>query len=385
MPSLGADMEDGTLVEWRVQPGAAVRRGDIVALVETTKGIIDIESFEEGEVERLLVQPGDRVLVGAALAIFSGEATGSPVGPQVMSPAAAPAAAALPTAASPRPPAASQPATRVEPASVTAPAHAARSSPAARALAQKLGVDIASVRGTGPGGAVSLQDVEAAARPRAGMREAIGAALGRSKREIPHYYLQVVCDFGSAREWLQAYNDARPVPERLLPTVLLIKAVAKAAADRPGFNGYFQGNRYAAAPAVHVGVAIAMRGGGLVAPAIMDADRKPLATIMSDLQALVGRVRGGHMRSGELSAGTITLTSLGEEGVEAVWPIIYPPQVAIVGFGSVLERPWVIDGKLTARPVLHISLAADHRVSDGRQGAQFIAHIADLLQRPAEL
>jgi len=209
--------------------------------------------------------------------------------------------------------------------------------------------------------------------------------MSRSKREIPHYYLKVATDFHPAATWLEAFNQTRPVPERVLTAVLLIKAAARAAAEKPGFSGYFANDGFQAAPSVHMGVAIALRGGGLVAPAIFDTDRKPITTIMHELQDLVGRVRSGHMRSSEISSATLTVTSLGDEGVDALYPIIYPPQVAIVGFGSVLERPWVVDGRIEVRPVIDITLAADHRVTDGRQGAQYLARIRDWLGRPGDL
>jgi len=376
MPSLGADMEAGTLVEWRIAPGQHVHRGDVVALVETEKGIIDIESFEEGLVERLIVQPGSRVPVGTALAVFAGEA-------------------AAPQDAGAAPP---QPATAAATAATAGRERAPRASPAARAKAVALGIDLASIPDRGPQGFITLQDVErAAGRPgaapvapptaasRGTVRTAIGAAMSRSKREIPHYYLRLAMDFTAAARWLERYNEARAVPERLLSTVLLIKASARAAGAVLGFNGYFGVNGFEPSQAVHVGVAIALRGGGLVAPAILDANQKPLATIMLELHDLVGRVRSGHMRSGELAAATLTVTSLGEEGVDSLYPIIYPPQVAIIGFGSVLERPWAVAGRVEARPVLNLTLAADHRVSDGRQGAQFLARIRDALLRPEEL
>jgi pyruvate dehydrogenase E2 component (dihydrolipoamide acetyltransferase) len=217
------------------------------------------------------------------------------------------------------------------------------------------------------------------------MRTAIAAAMSRSKREIPHYYLQLAMDVQAAVRWLEAFNASRPVPERVLMPVLLIKAVARAAAEKPGFSGYFGANGFEASPAVHVGVAIALRGGGLMAPAIFEADRKDIQTIMRELQDLVARVRAGHMRSSEISSATLTITSLGEEGADVVYPIIYPPQVAIVGFGAVQERPWVVQGRLEVRPVLNLTLAADHRVTDGRQGARFLTHIRDWLSKPGEL
>lgn len=375
MPSLGADMEAGTLVRWEVAPGANVHRGDVIALVETEKGVIDIESFEDGVVEKLVVEPGARVPVGTTLALFAGEPVGA-------SPGAAPATASAAVAApSPIP----------APAPQTAGSRTARASPAARARAAALKLDLSDVSGTGPDGVISIADVERAAAvgrapsAHAGVRHAIAVSMSRSKREIPHYYLELTMDFQAAANWLEAYNAARPVPERLLNSVLLIKALARAAAEKPAFNGFQGPAGFDPSTAVHVGVAIAMRGGGLVAPAIQDADRKPLPALMRDLQELVARVRGGHLRSGELSAPTITMTSLGDDGVDALWPIIHPPQVAIVGFGSALLRPWVVEGRVEPRPVMTLTLAADHRVTDGREGAKFLARIRDLLSRPEEL
>jgi pyruvate dehydrogenase E2 component (dihydrolipoamide acetyltransferase) len=388
MPSLGADMEAGTLVEWRVAPGALVHRGDVVALVETEKGVIDIESFEDGIVEKLNVEPGTRVPVGTPLALLSGDAAE----PVAEGPAPAPAATTAPAVPAPVPPA----------SAAKQGARPLRVSPAARVRAAALGIDVAGIAGTGPQGVVTLQDVERTAagetqrhamlpaeRPTpaapGGIRSAIARAMSRSKREIPHYYLQLAMDFQPAASWLEAFNQARPVPERVLTAVLLIKAVARGAAERPGFNGYFGPGGFEPAASMHIGVAIALRGGGLVAPAILDADKKPITMIMRELQDLVGRVRSGHMRSREVSSATLTITSLGDEGVETLYPIIYPPQVAIVGFGSVIERPWVANGRLEARPVLNLTLAADHRVTDGRQGAQFLARIRDWLSRPGDL
>jgi pyruvate dehydrogenase E2 component (dihydrolipoamide acetyltransferase) len=287
-------------------------------------------------------------------------------------------------------------------ATVQQPVLRTRISPAARARAARLAIDPAGAQGTGPQGEITLDDVVRLASKSAlpaiaptatssgavahdGMRNAIAASMSRSKREIPHYYLQLAMDFQPAASWLAAFNQSRPPPERILTAAMLIKAVARAAAEKRGFSGYFAADVFAPAVPVHVGVAIALRGGGLVAPAILEADRKPVATIMHELQDLVTRVRAGHMRSSEISSPTITVTSLGDEGAETVYPIIYPPQVAIVGFGSVLERPWVVEGRIEARPVLNLTLAADHRVTDGRQGAQFLTLVRDWLSRPGEL
>jgi pyruvate dehydrogenase E2 component (dihydrolipoamide acetyltransferase) len=217
------------------------------------------------------------------------------------------------------------------------------------------------------------------------MRAVIAAAMARSKRDIPHYYLSLLVDYTAARTWLDAHNAKALITERILPVVPLIKAVALAAEQIEGFNGYYIDGKYAPSAAVHLGVAIAQRGGGLVTPAMLDAQSKSLNELMQLLSDLVSRTRSGHLKSSELSAGTITLTSLGEESVDAVMPIIYPPQVAIIGAGTIEPRPWAVEGRIESRLTVQLSLAADHRVSDGRAGARFLRRIRDLLQTPEQL
>jgi pyruvate dehydrogenase E2 component (dihydrolipoamide acetyltransferase) len=265
-------------------------------------------------------------------------------------------------------------------------------SPAARKRASELGIDVATLQGSGPGGVITLEDVERSPRstrantdekvgPKAGegMREAIAAAMSRSKREIPHYYLSTTVDVTPATEWLAAHNAAAPVAERLLFAALLVKAIALTCVELPGFSGFYRDGGFEASPAVHVGVAVALRGGGLVAPAIMETAGKSLTALMDDFRALVMRARAGRLRASELAAPTIILTSLGESSVDAVFPIIQPPQVAIVGAGEIVTRPWVVDGAVQPRQVVTLSLGADHRVTDGRLGAQFLARVAQRL------
>ncbi|MDE2263099.1 MAG: 2-oxo acid dehydrogenase subunit E2, partial [Gammaproteobacteria bacterium] len=269
----------------------------------------------------------------------------------------------------------------------------ARISPAARRRARELGVSLEELARSAAGGVAHIEDVEqlAARKPvppadaRAAMRSTIGAAMARAKREIPHYYLGHSLDFQPARDWLVRHNEQLPVKDRLIEAVLITKAVALAASRIEGFNGYFRDGRFEPSPSVHAGAAIAVRGGGLLAPALLDADRKDLATLMRDFSDLVTRVRAGHLRSGEFSAATITITSLGVEGVDVLYPIINPPQVAIVGAGAIRRQPWVQDGQLVVRPVLMLALAGDHRVTDGRVGARFLRAVADLLAHPEAL
>lgn len=380
MPALGADMETGKVVEWRVKAGDRVKPGDVIAVVETHKGAIDVECFLSGVIGEL-VPLGAELPVGAVLARVQGEG-GS------VAPATAPVAA---------PPAVVQP---PPPAPAPAPAPAARGgtrarvSPAARRRAAELGVDPDTLPGRGADGAVTLADVEAAARPArpqrggfdpAQMRQAIAAAMGRSKREIPHYYLSTTVDFSAAQAWLDRYNAERPPDQRLLPAVLLLKAVALALKRWPQLNGFCDNGVFHPGAGIHVGWAIALRGGGLVAPAIHDADTKSLAGLMAALRDLVQRARTGGLRSSELTDPTITVTSLGERGAESVYGVIYPPQVAIVGFGRIALRPWVVDGRVVPRPLVQLSLAADHRASDGHLGGQALATIDDALQAPDTL
>jgi pyruvate dehydrogenase E2 component (dihydrolipoamide acetyltransferase) len=190
---------------------------------------------------------------------------------------------------------------------------------------------------------------------------------------------------GPALAWLEAANARRPVADRLLPAVLLLKAVARGLVEVPELNGFWGDGGFRAGPGVHVGWAIALRGGGLVAPAVHDADRASLDELMRRLRDLVQRARAGGLRSSELSDATITVTSLGERGAESVMGVIYPPQVALLGFGRIAARPWVVDGAVVARPLVTASLAADHRASDGHRGGRLLAAIERHLQQPQQL
>lgn len=385
MPILGADMTAGTLVAWRKQPGETVRRGDTIAEVETEKGVIDVEVFTSGVIERLLVQPGARVPVGTPLARIRGE--GEAAAPAEIGPPTPTAVAAAPPAA--------------PPAGMPPPALGrVRISPLARKLAAELGIDLAAVQGTGPGGAIGREDVEKAAAKKAEapppaatspaerqtrMRQAIAAAMSRSKREVPHFYLATTIDMHRALAWLAEENQKRSIEDRLLHGVLLLKAVALALHEVPELNGLWAGDHTAPSPAIHVGVAISLRKGGLVAPALHDTDRLSLDELMRRFRDLVNRARAGSLRSSELSDPTITVTSLGEQGVETTFGIIYPPQVAIVGFGKVVERPWSVDGQIVSRRVINATLSADHRVTDGHRGGLFLAAVDRLLQEPSRL
>jgi len=381
MPSLGADMETATLTTWLVKPGDSVKRGDVVATVETTKGIIDIEIFDAGVIDTLIATPGAEVPVGGLLATY--EPSGAAAGAPAVAPAHAPA---------PPRPVAPLAAPGVA-AAATPTAERRLVSPAARKRAAELGVDLEALSSRA-GGVIALQDVERAVASKApeptpppptDMRRQIAQSMSRAKREIPHYYLATTIDLTTAMRWLETTNATRPVTERLLYGVLLLKAVARALEKFPELNGFWRNDAFQPANAINVGTAIRLRQGGLVAPALLAANRQPLPGLMRNFQDLVLRARTAKLRATELASATITVTSLGEGSVETVYPIIYPPQVAIVGFGSVVVRPWCVAGAVVAAPVIHATLAADHRVTDGTRGSAFLMAVADLLQRPEEL
>lgn len=388
MPSLGADMEAGRLVEWLVKPGDPVARGAVVAVVETQKGAIEIETFTPGIVEQLVAQPGDSLPVGALLAVIRSSDAAVEAPPEPLPPESAPS--------EPVPPEPAQSATAAPPKAFALPQaglpDTLLASPAARHLAREAGLDLAAIRGSGPEGAVLLADVERArAAPGAkpgldlsAMRAAISAAMARSKREIPHYYLWQEIDLQAATDWLSATNATREPDRRLLMGALFLKAVARAAGKVPGMNGHYDGG-FQASAAVHAGLAVSLRGGGLIAPAIHDAETLSLDALMAAMRDLVARVRGGRLRSSEMTDGTITVSSMGDGGADGLFGVIYPPQVALVGFGTPRMAPWMRDGQIVPRSLVTVSLAADHRVSDGRQGARFLAEIARLLQEPDQL
>ncbi|GLB68195.1 dihydrolipoamide acetyltransferase component of pyruvate dehydrogenase complex [Arthrobacter mangrovi] len=488
MPSLGADMERGKLIEWLVKPGDYVHRGDLVAVVDTDKTVMDVETFEEGIVAELFTDIGSTVPVGTVMArIVQTPAETSAAAPGQGPPRAVPPPEGT-TEAAPRPrswpppirnlaqrlgvdlasvagtgpagavtradveraaaaagaaagaggavPAEQVPAA-VPPPAKPVPAVAAqaepvrgrtvRSSPRARKIARELGIDPAAVHGSGPEGAVTESDVRAAAARagaaagpeqaappgpeqaapatplpppgppaeaaeaggaadrRGSLRRAVGKLMSRSKKDIPHYYLSSTVDLHAALTWMEAANARVPVASRLVPAALLLKATALAALEVPEVNGHYADGRHRPSSAVHLGVAVSLREGGIIAPAIRDADSLALADLMASLRDVVGRARSGRLQRAEMADPTLTVTNLGDLGVDAVFGVIYPPQVAMVGFGRIAEQAWAHEGMLAARRCVTATLSADHRVSDGLRGGRFLARIGELLQKPEEL
>jgi pyruvate dehydrogenase E2 component (dihydrolipoamide acetyltransferase) len=340
MPSLGADMEEGTLVEWKVAVGDSVHKGDIIAVIETQKGAIDMEVYEDGVITALLKQPVVTVPVGVAMATLrTKDETVKPAG---------------------------------------------RVSPAARKAARELHVDVSALKGSGAGGAVLLSDLQrqTASSASEGMRKSIALAMEKSKREIPHYYLSIDVDISNAQVFIERVNAQREPEQRLLLLALLLRATAKALIDYPQLNGFYKNGVFSAAPDVHIGNAISLRNQGLVVPAIHGVDKLSLDETMTALRDLTARSRSGHLRSSELMDASVTVTNIGDRGADAVFGIIYPPQVSIIGFGRSRQAVVVVDNAIVIRQMITLSLSADHRVSDGILGAKFLNRLATLLQQP---
>jgi pyruvate dehydrogenase E2 component (dihydrolipoamide acetyltransferase) len=384
MPSLGADMEDGTLIEWRKKPGDSVKRGDIIAEVDTQKGLIEIEVFEEGILAELLIMEGTKVPVGTVMALIK------------------PSEIALETKK--EEPIPLQPIEEKKVPAITEEIHL-KVSPLARRIAAENNIDLSLIKGTGEDGAITKEDVELAisqqskpqkstgieipvpekiSNPVETIRAAVAAAMSKSNREIPHYYLGKKIDMTLATAWLLEANKKRAVKDRLLAAVLLIKAVAKSLQDFPDLNAVWE-NGLQPKKEINIGFVVSLRDGGIIVPALHQVNVKTVDEIMAALNDIIPRARALKLRSSELSDSTITITNIGQDGVETVYGVIYPPQVAIIGFGSVSEEPFAANGMLGIRSVLHVTLAGDHRATDGLTGSRFLVALDKNLQNPESL
>jgi pyruvate dehydrogenase E2 component (dihydrolipoamide acetyltransferase) len=399
MPSLGADMESAVLMEWKVKEGDPVHKGQVIAEVETSKGVIEIEVFEEGVVDKILVQEETECAVGTPLAMIRAEGEAAQTAPQ--------SEEEVPKEAAPEPeeapseeerqqvpeerPAAEPP---KESEGTAASQERIKASPAARKRAKELGVDLASLA-SGSGEAIQLSEVEAPHEKKEepaggapvvdGMRQAIAKAMSRSNAEIPHYYLSTPINMTPALAWLSELNAKRSIKERILPAALVIRAVVKALEEVPALNGFWQEGEPRLSEAVNPGIAIALRKGGLITPALLNAEQMNLDETMAALNDLITRTRSGKLRGSEMTQQTVTITNLGDLGVERVYGVIYPPQVALVGLGRISDAPWAEGDALSVRKVMQATIAGDHRATDGRTGGLFLQKLEQFLQNPQEL
>lgn len=418
MPQMGADMTEGTIVKWFKQVGDAVERGELLAEIETDKANVEIEAYESGTLIKLIAHEGEVVPVGEVIALLG--AAGEAVPDVERKPPAQPAKRDIEPevkAAGQAPAKAPSASTVVEPAPEPVGNGRVRISPVARKIAVEAGFDYSSVRGTGPDGRILRKDVEAAiaargasggrqapapapvpapaARPAtpaaAGtpttlskMRQAIARRMSQSKAAAPHYYLTLDIDMTAALEFRSQINANATEEQRVSINDLIVKACAIALERHPKFNAEFHETGLEMHERINVCIGVAMDD-GLIAPAILDCQAKSLGRIAVEAKDLIARAKSGHLKADEYSDGTFTITNLGAYGVETLIGIINPPQAAILGVGSVMPQPLVKDDQVVVRQVMKVALSADHRVSDGAEGARFIKEIQALLEAPAAL
>lgn len=436
MPQMGADMVEGTILRWLKHEGDPVERGEPIAEIETDKANVEIEAFDSGVFRKVLHAEGDTVPVGEIIAVIAApdediskytggtdgarsatqpaapagtapqRSAGRPDGPPADGEAATTSSASGRAPEPPPPPDVRPP----QPAATRASAPAGgrlRVSPVARRIAEERGIDLRTLRGTGPDGRIIKRDVEAAAaalaqaRPAVApaaappppaaitsfegmsrMRQAIARRMSQAKRESPHYYLLVDIDMTEALAFRKQANAALPEDARISINDIIVKACAVALQRHPQFNVTVQGDEIRRHDVQNICIAVALDD-GLIAPALLDVGRKPLSEIARESKDLASRARGGSMRPEELTEGTFTITNLGAFGVETLIGIIQPPQTAILGVGTALEQPVVRDGQIVVRQVMKVALSADHRITDGAEGARFLSEIKRLLETPA--
>ena len=424
MPQMGADMTEGTLVRWFKQVGEHVNRGEILAEIETDKANVELEAYEGGTVLKHVVAEGEAVPVGEIIALL-GEPSEQVADVERKQPAEATSRRQPESAAQPAAAAVSAPSPVSPPASLAAGDGRVRISPVAKRIASQASVDITALTGSGPDGRILRRDVEAAiaapkpaaavatppapppvaaavpatsvapaARPQPAttptaqglskIRQAIARRMTLSKQTQPHYYLTLDIDMTAAMKFREQLNSSASEAQRVSVNDLVVKACAIALERHPKFNAEFSENGLVMHDRININIGIALDE-GLIAPAILDCGRKSLGHIATETKDLVERAKTGHLRADEYSEGTFTITNLGAYGVEMLIGIINPPQAAILGVGSVMDQPVIRDGQVVVAKVMKAALSADHRVSDGAEGARFIKEIQGLLENPVSL
>jgi pyruvate dehydrogenase E2 component (dihydrolipoamide acetyltransferase) len=421
MPQMGADMTEGTVVKWLKQVGDTVTRGEIIAEIETDKATVELEAFESGVLKRLVAAEGDTVPVGDPIAIL-GEADEVVPGDGPSRVAATPPRRVVDRTAEPVAATPMRDGVTASAGPSLTPGGRIRISPVARRIANEAKFDVSRLTGSGPDGRILRRDVEEAIRagvaavaapvaaqpaaelrplppPRASvaapaaagpvealsrMRQAIARRMTLSKQTQPHYYLTLDIDMTAAMAFREQINATANEEQRVSVNDLIVKACALALARHPKFNAEFTEAGLKLHDQVNIDIGIALDD-GLIAPAILNCAEKTLGHIAADAKDLIARAKTGHLRANEYSEGTFTITNLGAYGVESLIGIINPPQAAILGVGSVMPQAVVRDGQIVARQVMKVALSADHRVTDGAEGARFIKEIQGLLENPASL
>ena len=411
MPKLGFDMREGVLVRWVKNEGEAISKGDVLAEIETDKATVEVESSASGVVRKLFASPGDSVPVGAAIAIV-GTAdekiddsipAGGESKPQAV--AAAPAnTGATQTTPAPAPVAETTQAALVE----TAPAASGpvKASPLARKIASDRSVNLASVKGTGPGGRIVRRDIEAVLGkptvdgrpptvatpssavnetiPTTKLRQAIGRRLVESKTTIPHFYVSHEYKMEALLDLRKQVNAYLPEGEKISVNDFIVKAVALALREFPNLNASLDGTNIIRHGAVNVGVAVTVPG-GLMTVVVKNTDQKPLRQISTEVKVMAARAREGKVKPDDVDGSTFSTSNLGMYDVEDFIAIINPPEAAILAIGSAREVPVVSNGQVIPGWRMKATISVDHRISDGSEAAQFMQALAKYLEEPLRL
>ncbi len=409
MPKLADTMTEGTVVKWRVKEGDKVASGDVLAEVETDKATMEMESFDDGIVHKLLVAAGQRVPCGTPIALVLGKNEQPPADGSLPAVAAKPVAAAVAAAASApsRPTAVAAPSLGSR-AATSSSGSRVKASPLARKIAASRGVNLSNIRGTGPGGRIVAMDVEIApvnsgggssvpvvppapagpddtVIPLSGMRRVIAERLLSSKTHLPHFYLTIEVDAAPLMKLRAEANAAAETAggQKLTVNDFVLKAVVTAAQKVPAVNASFAGDSIIQYSAVNLSVAVAVEE-GLVTPVIRDAQKKSLREISEAVKDLAGRARNKKLKPDEFAGGTITVSNLGAYGIEQFCAIINPPQSLILAVGTVVKKPVVGPGDtIVVGQRMMITLSGDHRVVDGAVGANYLSELRKLLESPA--
>jgi pyruvate dehydrogenase E2 component (dihydrolipoamide acetyltransferase) len=420
MPRLSDSMEEGTILTWLKSVGDEVALGEELVEIETDKANMVFESDAVGTLVEILAGEGDTLPIGEVIARVgdageaaagageggsapgAGSAVHAPQEPRVHAPDRPSDTAPSPASADPSP---TQQVDVSEPASLPAPPATTaggriKASPVARRIAEEKGVDLAGLTGSGPGGRIVKADVEKPATAPPSPETAKGAVevveltklqqtvarrMAESKATAPHFYLQAEIDMSrcvAARSRLK--ENARgtiPVPSF---NDMIVKACAIALGEFPRANAAYRDGRFELYGRINIGIAVAAED-ALVVPTIFDADAKGLAQIAVESRALAAKVRDRTITPGELSGATFTVSNLGMYGMTSIGPVLSPPQAAILGVGQIAERPAVRDGELTTAQLMGVTLACDHRILYGADGAQFLARVRALLEEPLAL
>ena len=409
MPKLSDTMLEGTLVKWHKKVGDKISVGDVIADVETDKATMEMEAFDDGILNQIVVPEGGIIKVGECIALIEG---GKPniEKTQTTEPAAEAPVKSASKMVAPLTPLSPKPKPRP---TVAREGSGAKASPLARKIALERGVDLSRITGTGPGGRIVAADItqqgtsssrpSAAAAPQqqiavpfsdadtktplSGMRRTIAERLLISKTQIPHFYLTMEIDAGPLSELRKEINsnaEATGSPKITINDFVLL-ATARAAALHPKVNAAFAGDSIVQYASVNLSVAIAVED-GLITPVIRDAQSRSLREISSAVKDLAVRARSKKIKPEEYQGGTITISNLGAYGVDSFYAIVNPPQATILAVGAIVKKPVVnAADQIVAGQRMNISLSGDHRVVDGATGAEFLAAIRKSLEAPASL